>query len=243
MLPLNASPQIPTGPRSFFYPRRGKRIFDLVSLSVAAPLILPLVGIAAALVWLRLGRPVFFEQPRCGRHQLPFTLLKFRTMNDTRDAMGALLPDSKRLTGFGRFLRRTSCDELPQLWNVLRGEMSLVGPRPLLPQYVDRYTSAQRSRHNVLPGITGLAQVSGRNLLTWERRFELDAWYVEHCSFWLDVRILLRTALYVLKADGISPESSSTMPEFMGRTGSQAHCEGESSLCSGPPDSGQPGIQ
>ncbi len=165
-----------------------KRLFDFLLVTVTLPVMLPLGLVVAALVRLRLGSPVLFQQQRPGLDARPFMLLKFRTMTDARDASGALLPDADRLTPFGRWLRSTSLDELPELWNVLRGEMSLVGPRPLLMQYLDRYTPEQARRHEVRPGMTGWAQVNGRNALSWERKFELDVWYVDHASLRLDLR-------------------------------------------------------
>jgi lipopolysaccharide/colanic/teichoic acid biosynthesis glycosyltransferase len=173
------------------------------------------VVVAIAIRWY-LGSPVLFRQVRPGFNGRPFTLFKFRTMRDTRDKHGALLTDSDRLTLVGRLLRSISMDELPQLWNVLRGEMSLVGPRPLLMQYLDLYSPEQARRHNVLPGITGWAQIKGRNAITWEQKFELDVWYVDHWSFWLDVKILWKTLITVIKRDGISQDGHATIPEFSG---------------------------
>jgi lipopolysaccharide/colanic/teichoic acid biosynthesis glycosyltransferase len=162
-----------------------------------------------------MGNPMFV-QSRVGKHDRIFSFYKFRTMNNDRDAAGKLLPDEERLTALGRFLRATSLDELPQLWNVLKGEMSLVGPRPLLPEYLPRYTAFQRRRHEVKPGITGWVQVNGRNSLTWEQKFDLDVWYVDHRSFWLDLKVLCLTVLQVLRRDGISQAGHATMPEFLG---------------------------
>jgi lipopolysaccharide/colanic/teichoic acid biosynthesis glycosyltransferase len=199
-----------------FYRRFGKRAFDL---ALAAPALLglsPILLIIAALVRWRLGAPVLFQQLRPGLEGQPFTLYKFRTMNDRRDPAGRLLPDSERLTRFGRLLRSTSLDELPELWNVLRGEMSLVGPRPLLMQYLERYSPEQRRRHDVLPGITGWAQVNGRNAITWEQKFALDAWYVNHVSIGLDAQILLQTLWRVTQSHGISAPGQTTAEEFMG---------------------------
>lgn len=172
-----------------------------------------MLGVAIA-VWAAMGRPVLFRQKRIGLHEREFELLKFRTMTEERGADGKLLPDAKRLTRLGRFLRRWSLDELPQLWNVLKGEMSLVGPRPLPPEYLPRYTAFQRRRHEVKPGITGWVQVNGRNALTWEEKFELDVWYVEHHSLWLDLKILARTAWQVVTGRGIRHGEHATMPEF-----------------------------
>jgi lipopolysaccharide/colanic/teichoic acid biosynthesis glycosyltransferase len=162
-----------------------------------------------------MGKPVLFRQLRIGHREKVFTFLKFRTMTDVRDQTGKLLADEQRLTALGRFLRRTSLDELPQLWNVLKGDMSLVGPRPLLPEYLPRYTAFQRRRHEVKPGITGWAQVNGRNALTWEQKFELDVWYVDNCSIKLDLEILWLTLVKVIRREGINAIGSATMPEYM----------------------------
>jgi sugar transferase EpsL len=196
--------------------RAGKRLLDLC---VAVPVLLaasPLLAGLSAVILVSLGRPVFFRQRRPGLRRAPFVILKFRTMRTERDARGNLLPDSERLTAVGRFLRATSLDEIPQLWNVVRGELSLVGPRPLLMQYLDRYTPEQARRHDVKPGITGWAQVNGRNAISWEEKFALDVWYVDHWSLWLDLKILALTALKVVKRDGIAQQGHVTMPEFMG---------------------------
>jgi sugar transferase EpsL len=191
-----------------------KRVTDILlagsALLISAPL---MAAIALAIRW-SMGRPILFRQMRPGYRGEPFKLLKFRTMNAARDARGCLLPDAARLTPIGRLLRRLSLDELPQLWNVLRGDMSLVGPRPLLKQYVDRYTPEQARRHDTKPGITGWAQVHGRNGLTWPEKFSLDLWYVDNWSLWLDIRILVRTLWQVLKREGISQPGHATMPEF-----------------------------
>ena len=170
----------------------------------------------ALLVRTKLGSPVFFRQTRPGLHGKPFEMLKFRTMTDARDAQGELLPDSERLPPFGRFLRSSSLDELPELWNVLKGEMSLVGPRPLLMEYLPLYTPQQYRRHEVRPGVTGWAQVNGRNAISWEEKFALDVWYVENQSFWLDVKILFLTVKKVLVKDGISASGEATMTKFTG---------------------------
>jgi sugar transferase EpsL len=177
---------------------------------------LPVATLLAFLVRRKLGRPVLFRQQRPGLGGQPFTLLKFLTMSETCDKNGNLLPDGERLTRFGRFLRGTSLDELPELWNVLRGDMSLVGPRPLLMQYLKRYTPEQARRHQAKPGITGWAQVNGRNALSWEEKFALDVWYVDHVGLSLDARILWRTVGQVLSRRGVSPEGRATMPEFQG---------------------------
>ena len=193
-----------------------KRLFDVTIALVGLIMLLPLLIVIAILVRFRLGSPMLFRQQRPGLHGQPFTLLKFRTMTEGGDARGNLLPDSERLTALGRFLRSASLDELPELINVLRGEMSLVGPRPLLMQYLDRYTPEQRRRHQVLPGLTGWAQVNGRNTLTWEQKFTLDVWYVDHQSLQLDLRILTLTVWKILKRDGISHPGQATMEEFKG---------------------------
>jgi lipopolysaccharide/colanic/teichoic acid biosynthesis glycosyltransferase len=199
-----------------FYTRIGKRVLDL-SVTLPALLVLAPVGIVVGvLARTKLGSPVLFRQQRPGRNDRLFELTKFRTMTDARDAEGALLPDEQRLTAFGSLLRRSSLDELPTLWNVVRGDMSLVGPRPLLVQYLGRYTPYQRRRHEVAPGITGWAQINGRNALTWEEKFELDVWYVENVSLRTDLAILFRTVAQVLGQRGISAEGHVTMPEFMG---------------------------
>jgi lipopolysaccharide/colanic/teichoic acid biosynthesis glycosyltransferase len=204
-----------------FYRHGGKRLVDLILTVFALVLVLPVLGVITVLVRWRLGSPVLFRQQRPGLHGKPFMLLKFRTMTDARDAAGNLLPDEQRLTSFGRFLRRTSLDELPELINVLRGDMSLVGPRPLLMQYLDRYTPDQMRRHEVRPGITGWAQIKGRNALSWEEKFALDVWYVDHLSLWLDLKIILLTVWKVLRREGISQEGFATMPEFMGKQPSE----------------------
>ncbi|MDI7277431.1 MAG: sugar transferase [Anaerolineae bacterium] len=193
-----------------------KRVLDVLMAVVVLTLLAPLMVALAVLVLARIGPPVLFGQRRPGLGGKPFTLRKFRTMTDARDASGNLLPDAERLTPLGRFLRRTSLDELPELFNVLKGDMSLVGPRPLLMEYLDRYTPEQMRRHDVLPGITGWAQVNGRNALTWEDKFALDLWYVDHQSLWLDLKILALTVWKVLRREGISHQGEATMPEFRG---------------------------
>ena len=193
-----------------------KRGVDILGVSVALVLLVPILAVIGLLVRVFLGSPVLFRQERPGRHGTPFTLLKFRTMTDVRDREGTPQPDALRLTPFGRFLRGSSLDELPELWNVLRGEMSLVGPRPLLMQYLERYSPEQARRHEIRPGITGWAQINGRNALSWDRKFELDVWYVDNWSFWLDVKILARTVWQVMAGRGISAEGCATMREFMG---------------------------
>jgi lipopolysaccharide/colanic/teichoic acid biosynthesis glycosyltransferase len=176
-----------------------------------------MIALIALLVWLKLGPPILFRQQRPGLHGRAFTLNKFRTMTDARDDQGNLLPDARRLTRCGRFLRSTSLDELPELFNVLKGDMSLVGPRPLLTRYLDRYTPEQMRRHEVKPGITGWAQVNGRNAITWEQKFALDLWYVDNWSFWLDLKIIILTIWKVLTCEGISQPGRATMEEFEGK--------------------------
>ena len=198
------------------YCRYGKRILDLVLTIPALILLSPLFALLVLLVRLKLGSPVFFRQQRPGLHAKPFILIKFRTMTDIHDVHGNLLPDANRLTPFGQVLRSTSLDELPELIHVIKGEMSLVGPRPLLIQYLDRYTPEQMRRHDVKPGITGWVQVNGRNALTWEQKFALDVWYVDHQSFWLDVRIIVMTVWKVLKREGINQLGHVTAEEFRG---------------------------
>lgn len=196
--------------------QRCKRVFDLTAIALLLPLLLPLVlftALAAALGGLR---PVLFRQQRTGRYGQPFQLLKFRTMSQQRDATGQLLPDARRLTPLGRLLRRTSLDELPQLWNVLRGEVSLIGPRPLIHEYWPLYSAAQKRRFAVRPGITGWAQVNGRNTISWEQKFAFDVWYVDNLSFWLDLRILARTVTRVFGASGISAPGQATTTAFTG---------------------------
>jgi sugar transferase EpsL len=193
-----------------------KRLLDIAVAATGLALVAPVLAVLALAVRLKLGRPILFRQRRPGLHGRPFEMYKLRTMLDRQDAQGRLLPDEERLTPFGRFLRSTSLDELPELLNVLRGEMSLVGPRPLLMEYLARYTPEQARRHEVKPGITGWAQINGRNAIGWEERFALDVWYVDHWSLALDLKILFRTVGKVLRRDGISAESHATMPEFMG---------------------------
>ena len=193
-----------------------KRLFDITAaFSALLLLALPL----ALLTWQvrrKLGSPAFFRQVRPGMHGQPFEMVKFRTMTDARGPDGALLPDADRLTPFGRFLRASSLDELPELWNVLKGEMSLVGPRPLLMEYLPLYSPQQARRHEVRPGITGWAQVNGRNALGWDEKFKLDVWYVDHRSLWLDIKILWLTVKKVLVREGISAAGEATMPRFTG---------------------------
>jgi len=195
-----------------------KRAVDLVGAAVLLVLLSPLLAAIAIAVRVKMGTPVLFRQLRPGRHGEPFTMVKFRTMADAHDRDGAPLPDSARLTVLGRFLRRTSLDELPELLNVLAGEMSLVGPRPLLIEYLPRYNPEQRRRHDVLPGITGWAQVNGRNALSWDEKFALDTWYVDHRSLRLDFEILGRTLREVVAGHGVSAPDHDTMEPFRGCT-------------------------
>jgi len=196
--------------------RLSKRIFDLVTTTIGLVIILPLMLVLSLLVWIFLGTPILFRQPRPGYKGRPFITYKFRTMTNRTGQDGKLLPDAERLTPFGRFLRSTSMDDLPQVFNVLRGEMSLVGPRPLLMQYLERYTPEQMRRHDVLPGITGWAQINGRNALDWDEKFRLDVWYVDHWSFWLDLKILILTPWKVFARTGISQPGHVTAEEFKG---------------------------
>jgi sugar transferase EpsL len=193
-----------------------KRLLDLGLTLPVLLLISPLLLVVAMAVAVFLGRPVLFRQRRPGVRGHPFSMMKFRTMTDERDEQGQLLPDDKRLTRFGRFLRATSLDELPELFNVLKGDMSLVGPRPLLMEYLPLYSAEQFRRHEVRPGITGWAQVNGRNALSWDEKFRLDVWYVDHRSFWLDVRILFLTVRKVFAREGVSAEGEATVSKFRG---------------------------
>lgn len=193
-----------------------KRLFDIFLILISLPLLLPLLLIVAVLVRVKLGSPVLFKQVRPGLHGKPFTMMKFRSMTDERDEQGNLLPDAVRLTKFGRFLRSTSLDELPGLWSVLKGDMSLVGPRPLLVEYLPLYSPEQARRHLVRPGITGWAQVNGRNAISWEQKFEYDVWYVDNASLALDIKIIFLTLKKVVVRDGISAEGEATMAKFEG---------------------------
>ncbi|MGA0437521.1 MAG: sugar transferase [Limisphaerales bacterium] len=193
-----------------------KRIFDLSLVIMASPIWVPVLLLVALWVRFRLGSPVFFTQERPGLRAKSFELIKFRTMTDQRDEAGNLLSDTERLTPFGQWLRSTSLDELPELWNVLRGEMSLVGPRPLLKQYVPLYSKHQFRRHDVLPGVTGWAQVNGRNAISWEEKFDLDVHYVDHHSLFLDIKILWMTIMAVFRRHGIQAPGDATMPVFEG---------------------------
>jgi sugar transferase EpsL len=200
-------------------PRRtpvAKRIFDLLLVVPGLVVISPFLALVAVILWIRMGRPVIFRQMRAGRAGTPFMYYKFRTMNNQRDIEGSLLPDEQRLTSLGLFLRSFSLDELPSLLNVIRGEMSLVGPRPLYIKYLERYSPEQARRLEVLPGITGLAQISGRNELAWDERFRLDVWYIDHWSVWLDLKILVITFWKVLRREAISQPGHATAEEFRG---------------------------
>jgi sugar transferase EpsL len=193
-----------------------KRLLDLAGASAGLVLAAPLMTVMVILVWATMGRPVLFRQRRPGRFCRPFNMYKFRTMTDRRDSGQDLLPDHIRLTTLGRMMRATSMDELPELFNVIRGDMSLVGPRPLLMQYLSRYSSEQMRRHEAKPGLTGWAQIHGRNALNWEEKFKMDVWYVDHRSFALDLRIVAMTVQKVLCREGISQAGEATMTEFMG---------------------------
>jgi len=203
-----------------------KRMMDVVLSGTGLVALSPVIGTIALLVRWKLGKPVLFRQLRPGYKGKPFYLIKFRTMRDAFDAQGNLLPDAERMTSFGSFLRSTSLDELPELWNVLKGEMSLVGPRPLLMEYLPLYTPEQARRHDVKPGITGWVQVNGRNALSWEEKFKLDVWYVDNQSLWLDIRILLLTLKKVLLREGISAQGEATMPKFTGTPPAEAGQDG-----------------
>lgn len=193
-----------------------KRLLDLTIALPLLVMLLPVIAIVAALVAMGLGRPVFFRQQRPGLHGRPYEIIKFRTMRDAVDFLGRPLPDEQRMTRLGTWLRATSLDELPELWNVIRGEMSLVGPRPLMMEYLPRYSAEQRRRHDVLPGITGWAQVNGRNALSWQQKFDLDVWYVDHHTRRLDMYILLLTVRRVFSRDGVSAEGHVTVDDFYG---------------------------
>ncbi len=197
-----------------------KRVLDIAIASTALVLLSPVYALVAYKVKKNLGSPVLFRQTRPGLYGKPFEMIKFRTMKDAVDTQGNPLPDSERLTPFGKMLRATSLDEMPELWNVIQGDMSIVGPRPLLMEYLPLYNAEQAKRHDVRPGITGHAQVNGRNAILWEKKFELDTWYVEHQSLWLDFKIMLKTIQKVIAKDDISAEGEATMSKF---TGSSEH--------------------
>ncbi|WP_088328870.1 sugar transferase [Lacimicrobium sp. SS2-24] len=193
-----------------------KRLLDILASLLGLIILSPLLLVLAILVRMRLGAPVLFRQQRPGRNGKPFNMIKFRSMTDKKDAQGQLLPDNQRLTRFGRLLRASSLDELPELWNVLKGDMSLVGPRPLLMEYLPRYSAFQYRRHEVRPGITGWAQVNGRNTLSWEEKFKLDVWYVDHHNLLLDLRIIFMTLYKVLQRKDINQQQRATMEKFTG---------------------------
>ena len=193
-----------------------KRLCDFFAALIGLLILAPVLAVIACALYIRMGSPIMFKQPRPGKNGEIFTFYKFRTMTDERDRTGKLLPDDKRLTAIGQFIRKTSLDEFPQLWNVLKGDMSLVGPRPLLVAYLDRYTPQQARRHEVKPGITGWAQINGRNTISWEEKFKLDVWYVDNWSLWLDIKILFNTFIKVIKKEGISHPNYATMTEFQG---------------------------
>jgi len=194
-----------------------KRLFDIFASGIGLILLSPVLLIVAGLIRYKLGSPVLFRQVRPGRNGKPFEMIKFRTMRNAVDEHGKALPDNERMTRFGNLLRSASLDELPELWSVLKGDMSLVGPRPLLMEYLPLYSEEQYRRHDVRPGLTGWAQVNGRNALSWEDKFRLDVWYVDNQSFWLDIRILLMTVQKVVSREGISHDGDATMPKFRGR--------------------------
>jgi sugar transferase EpsL len=203
------------------YRHYGKRLLDLILTVLALVVLSPVLAVIALMVLLRLGTPVLFRQQRPGPGGQPFTLYKFRTMTDACDPTGQLLPDAQRLTKFGRSLRATSLDELPELFNVLKGEMSLVGSRPLRVEHLPLYTTHQARRHETQPGITGWAQINGRNALSWEERFDLDVWYVDHTSLWLDIKIMILTIRSVIRREGIHAAGQATMYRFIGTTPAQ----------------------
>lgn len=209
--------QLNSNNRFTTYSKLLKLIMDRLSAAIALLFFSPLLLIVVIAIYIRMGYPMIFAQPRPGKDGRIFTFYKFRTMTDERDPTGNLLPDAQRLTALGQFLRKTSLDELPQLWNVLKGDMSFVGPRPLRVEYLDRYTPEQLRRHEVKPGITGWVQVNGRNTLSWEEKFKLDVWYIDHWSLGLDLKILFLTVLKVLQQQGISQQGYATMEEFKGQ--------------------------
>ena len=196
-----------------------KRVFDVAFALIGLALLGPVVLVVAGLVRWKLGSPIFFCQTRAGKNSLRFRLVKFRTMRDATDSLGNFLADSERMTALGTSLRKWSLDEAPELWNVLKGDMSVVGPRPLLVEYLPLYTEEQLRRHTVLPGITGWVQVNGRNALSWDEKFDLDLWYVDNQSFWLDLKIILLTVAYLIRPRGISQEGQATMESFRGTSG------------------------
>lgn len=193
-----------------------KAILDRIASAIALVVFCPFIIFVAIAIYLRMGRPIIFTQPRPGKNGRIFTFYKFRTMTNDRDLNGNLLSDEERLTAIGQFLRKTSLDELPQLWNVLKGDMSFIGPRPLMVEYLERYSPEQARRHIVMPGITGWAQINGRNTISWPEKFKLDVWYVDNWSLWLDLKILFLTVWKVVKKEGISQTNHATMEDFMG---------------------------
>lgn len=200
-----------------------KRCIDVVGAGLGLIVLSPVLAVVAVAIWIQIGRPIFFKQTRPGYKGKPFAMVKFRTMSNKRDSQGNLLPDEQRLTSLGKFLRKTSLDEFPELSNVLKGDMSMVGPRPLLMKYLERYTPEQARRHEVKPGITGWAQINGRNAISWEEKFALDVWYVDNQSLWLDTKILAITIWKVFRREGISAEGEATMPEFIGNYGQEVY--------------------
>lgn len=195
-----------------------KRLLDIILSALILTVLSPVLLVVGVTIFLSYGRPIFFKHTRPGKHGKPFTLIKFRSMKDAYDKDGNLLPDAQRITRFGNFIRRTSIDELPGFYNVLRGDMSLVGPRPLLMRYLGRYSVEQARRHDVLPGVTGWAQINGRNAISWDEKFMLDLWYIDHWSFWLDIKIIFLTIWKVIKGRDISQPGRATMDEFMGNS-------------------------
>ena len=196
-----------------------KSLVDRVLAGLMLILLSPFIAILAIAIYFKMGSPIIFSQPRGGKNNSVFTFYKFRTMTDEKDSNGNLLPDMARLTSLGEFLRQTSLDELPQLWNVLRGDMSFIGPRPFIAAYLERYTTEQARRHNVKPGITGWAQINGRNSISWEEKFALDLWYIDHWSLWLDLKILFLTVAKIVSKEGIDEDQNTTSTEFMGTSG------------------------
>ncbi len=193
-----------------------KSLIDRLVAAIMLIFLSPFIGILAIAIRFNMGSPIIFSQPRGGKNNSTFTFYKFRTMTDERDSEGNLLPDMERLTPLGEFLRQTSLDELPQLWNVLVGDMSFVGPRPFIAVYLERYTPEQARRHSVRPGITGWAQINGRNSITWEEKFQLDLWYIDHWSLWLDLKIIAQTVNKIVSKEGVDEDQNTTMTEFMG---------------------------
>jgi len=198
------------------YCRFLKAVFDRVLAFILLIFFMPLIVLIGLFIFITMGRPIFFRQVRPGKYEKLFTIYKFRTMHNEKDNYGNFLPDDKRLYGIGKLIRSTSLDELPQLFNVLKGDMSFIGPRPLLVEYLKLYNKTQKKRHNVTPGITGWAQINGRNAISWKKKFDLDIWYVDHCSFWLDLKILFMTFLKLIKRSDVSSSNHVTMEKFKG---------------------------